>query len=515
MATFKGTYKADNLIGTTGSDMLYGYDGNDTYTVNHIGDIVIETSLWGSGIDTVLSSIKTYTLPTNIENLTLIGGAIEGIGNGLNNVITGNQLDNIIKGGGGDDDIDGGNGGKDVIYGDAGDDQISCFNGTSDNKIESIVHGGTGNDNLAGGGRIYGDGGNDNIYLKNTIAACGGDGDDYFYGGTYSNGAVAYGQNGNDTFNDLKVANGGNGNDTYIINHVGDIVKEAAPTNLLGAINATGIDTVLSSIKTYTLPVNVENLTLVGSAVEGIGNALNNTIIGTSQSNIIRGGGGNDTIRDTEGGRDVIYGDTGCDTIDGGYSNIASIIHGGSGNDKLMGGGKLYGDSGNDDISGYNIAAYGGSGNDTISGDLYEEISQVAYGESGNDKFFDCRTAFGGDGDDVFTNGIGFNGGPGKDTMFIGNMGNYQSFFTDFNSIDDTIKLNKLEFTEIKPGQLSPDNFLVVGSRQMDTNDFVIYNEANHTVYYDVDGCLSDNDANPIVTIGFNSTINASDFIIA
>ena len=44
MATFKGTNKADNLIGTTGADKLYGYGGNDTYTVNHIGDKVIETT---------------------------------------------------------------------------------------------------------------------------------------------------------------------------------------------------------------------------------------------------------------------------------------------------------------------------------------------------------------------------------------------------------------------------------------------------------------------------------------
>lgn len=53
----------------------------------------------GGGTDTVLSSIS-YTLPNNIENLTLTGSAdINGTGNSLNNVLQGNSGNNKLEGG--------------------------------------------------------------------------------------------------------------------------------------------------------------------------------------------------------------------------------------------------------------------------------------------------------------------------------------------------------------------------------------------------------------------------------
>ncbi len=59
------------------------------YIVNHAGDVVVEAN--GQGTDTVLSSV-TYTLPNNVENLTLTGtGNINGTGNELANVLIGNS----------------------------------------------------------------------------------------------------------------------------------------------------------------------------------------------------------------------------------------------------------------------------------------------------------------------------------------------------------------------------------------------------------------------------------------
>ncbi|MCP5175584.1 MAG: PD40 domain-containing protein [Moraxellaceae bacterium] len=60
-------------------------------------------------------------------------------------------------------------------------------------------------------------------------------------------------------------------------------------------VSASGIDTVMSSIS-YTLPHNVENLTLTGSAdINGIGNSLNNILQGNSGNNVLDGSSGIDT----------------------------------------------------------------------------------------------------------------------------------------------------------------------------------------------------------------------------
>ncbi|CAN7448123.1 beta strand repeat-containing protein [Devosia sp. LjRoot3] len=130
--TLVGNGGADTLDGGLGSDTMRGGDGNDTYHVDAAGDRAIETS--NQGIDTVLAAVN-HTLGSNVENLTLVGTATTGNGNGLANTITGNDLNNTLGGAAGNDALHGGDG-NDTLIGGSGDD---------------ILVGGAGTDTMTGG----------------------------------------------------------------------------------------------------------------------------------------------------------------------------------------------------------------------------------------------------------------------------------------------------------------------------------------------------------------------------
>ncbi len=112
----------DILDGGAGADYLFGGLDNDTYIVDNVSDYVSENA--NEGTDTVKSSV-TYTLGTNVENLTLTGTtAINSTGNALDNVITGNSGNNSLFGYDGNDTLVGG-AGKDTLTGGLGIDRFS------------------------------------------------------------------------------------------------------------------------------------------------------------------------------------------------------------------------------------------------------------------------------------------------------------------------------------------------------------------------------------------------------
>ena len=165
---------------------------------------------------------------------------------------------------------------------------------------------------------------------------------------------------------------GGLGNDTYVADNVGDIVTES--------LNE-GTDTVQSSV-TYTLGVNVENLTLVGSsAINGTGNALDNVLTGNSAANVLIGGGGNDTYVIGAGDSVVEAANSGTDTV---QSALTYTLGSNLENLSLTGSAAING-TGNslDNILTGNSAANvltGGSGNETYvvgSGDSVVEAASA------------------------------------------------------------------------------------------------------------------------------------------
>jgi VCBS repeat-containing protein len=330
---------------------MTGGAGNDTYIVDNAGDIVTEAA--NAGTDQVYSSV-TYTLTSNVENLTLTGAAnINGTGNTLNNVIIGNSGNNMLDGSTGADSMAGGLGNDTYIIDNTGDLVTENLDEGIDNVQSSISYTLTANvENLTltGTAAINGTGNAlDNVIVGNTgnNILSGLDGNDTLTGNA-----------GNDTLDGGTGADsmaGGAGDDIYVVDNPSAGSGQAQGDVVTEALNA-GTDLAQSSI-TYTLTDNVENLTLTGAdIIDGTGNALNNIITGNAAANVLDGGLGADTL----------YAGTGDDTLIGGDGNDA-----------------LYGEAGNDLLQ-------GNAGNDTLDGGAGVDTMQ---GGAGNDTYYVDNTA--------------------------------------------------------------------------------------------------------------------------
>ncbi len=420
---------ADTLDGGTGADTLIGAAGNDTYVVDNAGDVVTEAA--SEGTDTVRTTLASYALGSNVENLTYIGGsAFTGTGNSLANVITGGAGADTLDGGTGADTLIGGAGNDIYVVDNAGDVVTEAASEGTDTvntalashtlaaNVENLTY--TGGSAFAGTGNS----------LANAIT--GGAGADTLDGGTGADTLI-----------------GAAGNDTYVVDNAGDTVTEAA---------SEGTDLVRTTLASYALGANVENLTYTGaSSFTGTGNSLANVITGGTGADTLTGGAGNDTyVLDNAGDTVTEAASEGTDTVvttlasyalganvenlnytggsafTGTGNSLANAITGGAGADTLDGGtgaDTLVGAAGNDiyvvDNAGDVVTEAASEGTDTVR----TTLASYALGANVENLTYIGGSAFTGTGNslaNVITGGAGadtLDGGTGADTL-IGAAGN-------------------------------------------------------------------------------------------
>jgi Ca2+-binding RTX toxin-like protein len=272
----------------------------------------------------------------------------------------------------------------------------------------------------------------------------GGGGNDFAYGGDGAD--ILSGLAGADTLDGGAGADflyGGIGDDTFIVESAGDSVSEAG---------GGGMDTVRTTLTSYTLGADIENLQAdTGAPFFGFGNSLANTLTGNSSGDGLFGGGG----------EDLLYGGGGGDALAAGNGN--DTAYGGAGDDTLLlddyaapaasaGADTGYGDAGNDLLWGYggNDILYGGDDNDTLVGnDFGVAVTgfDLLFGGAGNDQFFvglgGNAYMDGGAGNDTFFGGAlsdTLRGGLGSDYLFgSGGVDYFQFYAADIAAGDADI----------------------------------------------------------------------------
>ena len=441
----------DTLFSGYGADTLIGGAGNDNYvmTFDNMVDTIAENA--GGGTDTVYfirdfkddgrdddkdatgKELDPPTSPTPYDySVTLAANIENGIlddqiyvnnpstvsytvawltGNDLNNNLKGSNLDDILEGAKGNDIIVAGDGddiiligdGIDKVNGGAGRDLVVSSVSFDLTLTGTTVNTATGVEDIdltdeAGAAKAVGDNGNNTLIgnkFDNTLIGNGGDDtlDGWFYSPFYAPVVDTLKTTGNDTLN------GGNGNDLFRIDSANDIVVESAL--------AFGVDTVefkaAAATSSYTLTAGVENLKMLGNLTEGVGNNLNNRIIGDTTANVLKGGYGDDYL---DGG-------SGIDNFEGGYGDDTFLV------DNLLENIKEIAGQGNDWVQSANINLdLGTQGNwiDIENAKLTGTSNLNLTGRETNNHLV------GNDGSNVLNGGDGIDtleGGLGNDTYVI------------------------------------------------------------------------------------------------
>ncbi len=370
----------NRLDGGAGADTMIGGLGADTYVVDNAADVIVEGLDAANVYDMVETTLATYTLGQNVEDLRHAGtAAFTGTG-------TGNAANNYIHGAGGNDKLTG-NAGNDGLIGNGGND--SLLGGTG----SDLLRGGAGNDTLDGGA-IAGNDLNRASYLD---AMAGID-------VNLATGKASDGLKGTDTLVNINGVQGSDHDDTV----TGSTALVAESFDLRG-----GNDSVDGGAITDTLGYANRNMVFYGFSTEAVTVDLGRqtatgTDIGTDtliNINQVVGGRGNDSITGSDSALvEWLEGGAGNDTLDGGAgTDFVSYINTGGravtvnlgtqtaadangGTDTLANIEGVLGTNFNDTITGSDNAAIeiftGNGGNDSIDGaggiDAVDYISSTA-----------------------------------------------------------------------------------------------------------------------------------------
>ena len=387
----------DTLDGGTGDDTLIGGPGDDTFILDSPKDSVIGGGgndtimygLFGSGL--LVYNALNFTMGSGIANLILIGlRNLNGIGNELDNQITGNDGANRLDGKAGADILTGGKGDDSYVVDNNGDLVIELAGGGTDLVEVAFT--------TEGGSYLLPDQ-VENGTLTTTVAF------------NLTGNALANKLTGNAAANQLDggdgvdTLTGGAGNDTYIV----DLRANGTLQDNVVEANNAGTDTLvlrgsLSNLSAYTLTLaaNLENLdaSATGSSLLNLtGNSAANQLTGNAAANQLDGGTGIDTM--AGGAGDDIYivdntadvvsevGGGGIDTIRSSVTYTLNTIASAGVEDLILTGSNALNATGNalanhlTGNSGINTLD-GGDGNDTLTGGKGADILK---GGTGSDRF--------------------------------------------------------------------------------------------------------------------------------
>ena len=431
--------------------------------------------------------------------------------------------DDLIQGHRGDDKIDGGSG-ADLVKGGPGDDHLlggydvdTLFGGGGDDYFSGsrndVHYGGAGADRFEVYGAntyVYAGSGDDSVHLYGSdlpIAVNAGEGRDGLKIHGFASDSIVVDMSGPKTlFNGVTLAGleyvyvegsrfadsviGGDLGDTFDGFEGADFLDGRGGNDIFFYDSGDGFDSIFGGAGIDQLVVSYETaneaLFLIlqsefifygvdGGSVSGIerlivdgsrfadrvtGGDLADTIYGYRGNDTLRGGGGNDVLY-ISGGESLMNGGSGSDSVYGGHGG--DILEGGGGKHDA-----LYGNNGDDflTVGAESGKMFGGSGSDTLMGGKGDDTLQG--GGGGVDLLY------GGGGSDVFE----FRTAPVADQW---------ARIMNFSTGNDLLLLASSAFAALPDGVLGAEAF-VEGTRALDADDHVIYDQATGVIRYDPDG---------------------------